>query len=207
MRHRYWGTGIGRRPLCSLIRWYVFYRWCPRLTCWWGQLENECNHCSDVTKTSCHIQSSVNWVLVQQFVQSYNTEIIIALHYWPFVIGIQRWPLDSQHKWSVMRKPLHIMTSPCAVLTQKLSTCGGYHGGVITRLVEFTVARFSVYQIGLGFCNEHKMMYMQTIYIYKWNKEMHMWKKNLSDSERIFSIRTNLCRPIGTKLCYHISTA
>ena len=34
-----------------------------------------------------------------------------SLHYWPFVTGIHRWPVNSPHKGPVTRKSFHLMTS------------------------------------------------------------------------------------------------
>ena len=45
-----------------------------------------------------------------------NTEQwIIALHHWPFVKGIHRWPVDSHHKRQVMREALLYKVSQASV--------------------------------------------------------------------------------------------
>ena len=43
-------------------------------------------------------------VLVNRLFVQINKEIIKDPHYWPFVRGIHRWPVDSSHKGPVMRQ-------------------------------------------------------------------------------------------------------
>ena len=50
-------------------------------------------HCSDVTWAFWSLKSSAD-----------IKENINDAHYWPFVKGIHRWPMDSHHKGSLMRK-------------------------------------------------------------------------------------------------------
>ena len=57
--------------------------------------------------TICHMYtmlSQITWLFVQQLVHAYNKENIKAIHYWPFVRGIHRSPVDSPHKGPVILK-------------------------------------------------------------------------------------------------------
>ena len=47
-------------------------------------------------------------LFVRRLIQANNKENVIALHHWPFVRGIHRWPVDSPHKGPVMLK-----ATPC----------------------------------------------------------------------------------------------
>ena len=48
-----------------------------------------------------HLKSLATELFVQQLVQV-NKEALKAPHYWPFVRGVHRWPVDSPHKGPVM---------------------------------------------------------------------------------------------------------
>ena len=50
-----------------------------------------------------------NWPHLFDAVTTNNKENIVTPHYWPFVMGIHRWPMDSPHKGPVMLKafPYH----------------------------------------------------------------------------------------------------
>ena len=58
------------------------------------------HHYIDVKWVPWHPHSPVSRLFVQQLKIKWK---IKALHHWPFVMGIHRWPVDSPHKGPVMR--------------------------------------------------------------------------------------------------------
>ena len=64
----------------------------------------QCGHYSGITWTSWPLKSLATWLFAQKFDQANIKENIAVLHYWSFVRGIHRWPVDSPQKGPVMRK-------------------------------------------------------------------------------------------------------
>ena len=62
---------------------------------------------STITSWWCHIRVTVSLatlLFVQYFVEDYNKENNTAHHYWPLVMWIHRWLVDSPHKGPVIPK-------------------------------------------------------------------------------------------------------
>ena len=59
---------------------------------------------TDVTWAPWRFKLTITRLFVQQLVHADVRENTKAPHDWLFVKGIHRWPVDSPHKWPVMRK-------------------------------------------------------------------------------------------------------
>ena len=72
--------------------------------------------CSDVMRATWRLESSLPRLFVEQL--KVNMKISIrAPHYWPFVLGIHRRPVDSPHKGLMMLKvfPWHAINRSCSI--------------------------------------------------------------------------------------------
>ena len=92
----------------------------PHKSSWLEFLKNEFvlknlsplfSHHSDITWASWHLKSLATWLFVKQFVQADNKGNFGAAHDWPFVRGIQRWPVDYPCKGPVIGKVFCVNTS------------------------------------------------------------------------------------------------
>ena len=73
-----------------------------RQTRWGLQIKSDgSTHFSDVT---WRLKTPAKWLFVQQLVNPDNKANINAPHHWALCEGILQWPVDSPHKWPVMRK-------------------------------------------------------------------------------------------------------
>ena len=91
------------------------------------------------------LPSSLQWCYMSITVFQITCNLTIcstALHYWPFLMGIHQWPVDSQK----YRKGFYVITSSCKMwtnwwsvkvavpCTDSIPTCNGILTGAILRL-------------------------------------------------------------------------
>ena len=115
------------------------------------------HHYNDVTCTSWCLKPLATRLFAQAYVHAYNKES--SKHYWFFVRGIHRWPVDSSHKDQVIRKAF---TSCHAVIIQCWCQLKFYQINTRTVIIVDEIS----FDIGAWYFCESSLPSPSTCYVY-----------------------------------------